>query len=66
MFHLTWQRSSFTKANGGNTCIELAADTEELRHLRESDDPSAVLTITATQLRSFLLSAKAGDFDHHA
>ncbi|MFD4660328.1 DUF397 domain-containing protein [Kitasatospora sp. NPDC058444] len=63
MSHLAWQKSSFSNADGGSTCVELATGEGGIRHLRESDDPSVILTTSTTQLRTFLLGAKAGEFD---
>ncbi|MFE4357057.1 MULTISPECIES: DUF397 domain-containing protein [unclassified Kitasatospora] len=64
MSHLAWQKSSFSNADGGSTCVELAAEGNDVRFLRESDDPSVIVTTTTTKLRAFLLGAKAGEFDH--
>ncbi|MFE4977012.1 DUF397 domain-containing protein [Kitasatospora sp. NPDC056651] len=66
MSQLTWQKSSFSDADGGSTCIELATGGNDVRHLRESDDPSVIVTTSTAKLRAFLLGAKAGDFDHLA
>ncbi|MFI9331648.1 DUF397 domain-containing protein [Kitasatospora sp. NPDC052868] len=63
MRQLEWQKSSFSDAEGGSTCIELAVGGD-LRHLRESDDPDVVVVTDAARLRAFLLAAKAGEFDH--
>ncbi|MET8544574.1 DUF397 domain-containing protein [Kitasatospora sp. NPDC004799] len=64
MSHLAWQKSSFSDADGGSTCVELATGGQDVRHLRESDDPSVILTTSTTQLHAFLLAAQAGEFDH--
>ncbi|MFJ7276597.1 DUF397 domain-containing protein [Kitasatospora sp. NPDC098663] len=64
MSDLAWQKSSFSDADGGSTCLELAAGVDSLRHLRESDDPAIIVTTTAAKLRAFILGAKAGEFDH--
>ncbi|MFG2906446.1 DUF397 domain-containing protein [Kitasatospora sp. NPDC048286] len=64
MSHLAWQKSSFSDADGGSTCVELATGGADDRHLRESDDPSVVITTSAAKLRAFLRGAKAGEFDH--
>lgn len=47
-----WQKSSFSSA--GNNCLELAATPDHTIHLRESDDPTTVLTTTPTRLRALL------------
>ncbi|MFJ2191492.1 DUF397 domain-containing protein [Kitasatospora sp. NPDC087861] len=64
MSNFSWQKSSYSNAEGGNNCLELAASADDIRHLRESDDPSIIVTTTATKLRAFILGAKAGEFDH--
>ncbi|MFF2748754.1 DUF397 domain-containing protein [Kitasatospora sp. NPDC058048] len=64
MSELSWQKSSFTNADGGSTCVELATGGHDIRHLRESDDPSVILTTSTAQLRAFVLGAQAGEFDH--
>lgn len=64
MSHLSWQKSSYSDAQGADNCLELAAGAGELRHLRESDDPDVIVTTTADKLRAFLLGVKDGEFDH--
>ncbi|MFI9331649.1 DUF397 domain-containing protein [Kitasatospora sp. NPDC052868] len=64
MFHLSWQKSSFSGADGADNCLELASGAGDLCHLRESDEPDVVVTTSAAKLRTFLLAAKAGEFDH--
>ncbi|MFJ3791877.1 DUF397 domain-containing protein [Kitasatospora sp. NPDC090091] len=64
MLHLSWQKSSFSGAEGADNCLELASGVGDLRHLRESDDPDVIVTTTAARLRAFILGAKAGEFDH--
>ncbi|MFJ8471995.1 DUF397 domain-containing protein [Kitasatospora sp. NPDC094011] len=66
MPELSWQKSSFSGGDAGNSCLELAIGADPIRHLRESDEPDTVITTTVTKLRSFLLGAKAGEFDHLA
>ncbi|MFE4515633.1 DUF397 domain-containing protein [Kitasatospora sp. NPDC056783] len=63
MSHLAWQKSSYSDAEGADNCLELAQGAEDLRHVRESDDPSLVIITTTAKLRAFLLGAKAGEFD---
>ncbi|MEC4018481.1 DUF397 domain-containing protein [Streptomyces sp. H27-D2] len=62
MASLRWQKSSFSSGDAAN-CLELAVGTG-ITHLRESDDPSRVVTTTPAALRAFLRAAKAGEFDH--
>ncbi|MER7669430.1 DUF397 domain-containing protein [Kitasatospora sp. NPDC096128] len=66
MPELSWQKSSFSGGDDGNNCLELATGIDGLRHVRESDDPSLVITTTTAKLYAFLLGAKAGEFDHLA
>ncbi|MFJ6775418.1 DUF397 domain-containing protein [Kitasatospora sp. NPDC091257] len=66
MSHPSWQKSSYSNAEGGNNCLELAAGTGGLCHLRESDAPETIIATTTVGLRAFLLGAKAGEFDHLA
>ncbi|MFJ9692840.1 DUF397 domain-containing protein [Kitasatospora sp. NPDC101183] len=66
MSGLHWQKSSFSGSNAGGNCMELAVDTEGVRHLRESDEPGIVITTATHQLRDLILSAKAGELDSHA
>ncbi|MFB7612703.1 DUF397 domain-containing protein [Kitasatospora sp. NPDC056181] len=64
MQQLSWQKSSYSDAEGGNNCLEVAPGTGDIRHLRESDAPDVIVTTTAARLRAFILGAKAGEFDH--
>ncbi|MBD0675247.1 DUF397 domain-containing protein [Streptomyces sp. CBMA156] len=64
MSELHWQKSSFSGSHEGSSCVELAAGAADVRHLRESDDPSVTISTSTAKLRAFLLSAKAGEFDH--
>ncbi|MFF2748753.1 DUF397 domain-containing protein [Kitasatospora sp. NPDC058048] len=64
MSHLVWQKSSYSDAEGADNCLELAQGNGDHRHVRESDNPSVVLTTTAAKLRTFILGARAGEFDH--
>ncbi|MFD7449029.1 DUF397 domain-containing protein [Kitasatospora sp. NPDC059827] len=66
MSELRWQKSSFSDTDDGSHCVELARGEGDLRYVRESDDPSLILTTSATKLRTLLLGAKAGEFDHLA
>jgi hypothetical protein len=56
-----WQKSSY--CGEGANCLNVAAAPDGTVRIRESDDPCRVLTSTVTQLRSFLLAVKAGEFD---
>ncbi|MFE7639118.1 MULTISPECIES: DUF397 domain-containing protein [unclassified Kitasatospora] len=61
MEQLNWQKSSFSGTN--TNCLEIASDGE-LVYLRESDDPTRIVTTTRPKLAIWLHSAKAGEFDH--
>lgn len=56
-----WTKSSFSE-DGGNNCIELAADPDHIR-LRESTAPGVTLTTTPDRLRDFLQEVKSGRYD---
>ncbi|MFF8968910.1 DUF397 domain-containing protein [Streptomyces sp. NPDC014995] len=55
-----WQKSSFSGSGDGNNCLELAS-TPTTTHLRESDDPTTVLTTTRTPLTHLLDALRGGD-----
>ncbi|MEV0637054.1 DUF397 domain-containing protein [Streptomyces sp. NPDC050619] len=59
MPQLTWQKSSFSSGGEGN-CVELAASTSSLIHLRESDHPHQLATTTPHALANLLHAVKAG------
>ncbi|MFE4977772.1 DUF397 domain-containing protein [Kitasatospora sp. NPDC056651] len=63
MRQLNWQKSSFSGEEAN--CVEIAS-ADELVHIRESDDPTHVVTTTRPTLRAWIRAAKAGDFDHFA
>ena len=48
-----WRKSSYSGEGDGNDCVELASTPTTL-HLRESDDPTTVLTTTHTPLTHLL------------
>ncbi|MGW0945846.1 DUF397 domain-containing protein [Streptomyces sp. NPDC002623] len=54
-----WQKSSFSGFGDGNNCLELTATPTTL-HLRESQDPTTVLTTTVSPLSSLLAGIRAG------
>ncbi|MFE2185229.1 DUF397 domain-containing protein [Streptomyces sp. NPDC059455] len=58
--NIAWRKSSYS-ADAGN-CLNVAADGNGIA-LRESDDPSVILTTTPAALRAFIHGAKAGVFD---
>ncbi|MET8704477.1 MULTISPECIES: DUF397 domain-containing protein [unclassified Kitasatospora] len=61
MEQFNWQKSTFS--GDAAECVEIASAGNAI-HIRESDDPAAVLTITKANLAAWLQSAKAGEFDH--
>ncbi|MFF2074759.1 DUF397 domain-containing protein [Kitasatospora sp. NPDC058162] len=61
MEQLNWQKSSFSGTN--TNCLEIASDSD-LVYLRESDDPTTVVTTTRAKLHAWINGAKAGEFDH--
>ncbi|MER6161074.1 DUF397 domain-containing protein [Streptomyces sp. NPDC001868] len=56
---LRWQKSSFSGADAGDTCVELAPASAAI-HIRESDTPTTHLTTTPTPLHALLATLKAG------
>ncbi|GAA1951363.1 DUF397 domain-containing protein [Kitasatospora viridis] len=58
-----WQKSTFSQGNNGN-CIEVADAGNGMIVMRESDDPSVIVTTTQAKLDAFIKGAKAGEFDH--
>ncbi|GAA3724349.1 DUF397 domain-containing protein [Streptomyces tremellae] len=59
---LDWQKS--THSAEANSCIYLASAPDGTVKLRESDDPTTIVTTTPAKLRAFILGVKAGEFDH--
>jgi hypothetical protein len=60
---LNWHKSSFSGGGEGNACVELAASTDGRIHLRESDDPTLILTTTPARLNAFIRAVKSGDLE---
>lgn len=60
-----WQKSSFSGGGDGNNCLELAS-TPTTTHLRESDDPTTVLTTTRTPVTHLLHAIRSGDLPSRA
>jgi hypothetical protein len=50
---LDWQKSSFSGGAEGD-CVNVAATPDGTLHLRESDDPTTVLSATPGQLAALL------------
>ncbi|WP_435611765.1 DUF397 domain-containing protein [Streptomyces sp. bgisy159] len=60
---IKWQKSSFS-GGGGENCVELAVAEGGVIKVRESDDPSVVVTTSRDKLAAFIAGVKAGEFDH--
>ncbi|WOX11081.1 DUF397 domain-containing protein [Streptomyces sp. N50] len=50
---IQWQKSTFSSGSDGANCVEVAASEGELL-LRESDDPTRILSVTSTSLAGLL------------
>ncbi len=50
---IQWQKSSFSGGGDGNECVELALNHGVLL-LRESDDPTRILSVASTGLAELL------------
>ncbi|MFJ9841964.1 DUF397 domain-containing protein [Kitasatospora sp. NPDC101155] len=61
MDQLNWQRSSFSGEQ--TNCLEIASEGEFV-YIRESDNPTHIVTTTRTKLNAWILGAKDGEFDH--
>ncbi|WP_171171137.1 DUF397 domain-containing protein [Streptomyces sp. I05A-00742] len=55
-----WRKSSFSSGIGSQDCVEVARVGPGTLHLRESDRPETVLTLTPASLRSLLSQARSG------
>jgi hypothetical protein len=54
-----WQKSSFSGPGDGNECVEVATGGNQLM-LRESDEPSHVLSATPAGLAALIHHVKSG------
>jgi Domain of unknown function (DUF397). len=54
-----WQKSSYSGPGDGDSCVELASTPATL-HLRESDDPATVLSITPASVGHLLKAIRTG------
>ncbi|MGW1087903.1 DUF397 domain-containing protein [Streptomyces sp. NPDC002596] len=63
---LTWVRAAPEGEDGPGPWIEIAFGPDGLVHLRETDDPSTVVTTTRTKWEAFTKGVMAGEFDHFA
>jgi Domain of unknown function (DUF397) len=62
----TWQKSSFSGSGEDDNCVELGVFPAGGTHLRESETPGTILTLTPHRLAGLIRTVKAGDLDHHA
>jgi hypothetical protein len=61
---LTWRKSTFSGANGGD-CVELA-DSEVGVLVRNSKHPElGALPFTRSEIHAFIAGCKAGEFDNY-
>jgi hypothetical protein len=59
--NLTWRKSSYTSANGGN-CVEVAQFPAASIGVRDSKNPDGPkLVISAGEWRAFIAGIKAGE-----
>ncbi|RKT06149.1 uncharacterized protein DUF397 [Streptomyces sp. 3211.6] len=58
---IPWQKSSKSADTGD--CLEAAAHHGQIL-IRESDDPTQIVTTTPAKLAAFIEGVKAGEFDH--
>ena len=59
--HLTWRKSSYTSANGGN-CVEVAQFPDAAIGVRDSKDPDGPkLLFSSGEWRAFITGIKAGE-----
>ncbi|MEU8569284.1 DUF397 domain-containing protein [Streptomyces pathocidini] len=62
MSTIQWQKSSFSGGNQNTACVEVGTSPAGL-HLRESDDPEAILTTTPGRLAALIRGIKSGAYD---
>lgn len=62
---LHWQKSSFSGADSGDDCVELATTcpASTAIHLRESDHPTTRLTTSPAPLHALLTALRADRFE---
>jgi hypothetical protein len=63
---LTWVRAAPEGEDGPGPWIEIAFGPDGLVHLRETGDPSTIVTTTRTKWEAFTKGVTAGEFDHFA
>ncbi|WP_416984333.1 DUF397 domain-containing protein [Streptomyces sp. T028] len=57
---IQWRKSSYSDQSGN--CLELAVVDGGVL-VRESDEPSVIVSTSRAKLAAFLAGAKAGEFD---
>jgi hypothetical protein len=61
MSDIQWQSSSFC-GGGGNNCVEMRSRPGAVQ-IRESEEPTTVVTTTPARLRALVHSIKRGTLD---
>ncbi|MFJ8004575.1 DUF397 domain-containing protein [Streptomyces fagopyri] len=59
-----WTRAAPDDATGPGPWIEIAFGEDDLVHIRETSDPTNVVTTTRRKWDAFVLGVRAGEFDH--
>ncbi|SCF94284.1 DUF397 domain-containing protein [Streptomyces sp. Ncost-T10-10d] len=63
---LTWTRAAPEGEEGPGPWIEIAFGPDELVYLRETGDPTTIVTTTQAKWDAFTKGVLAGEFDHFA
>jgi hypothetical protein len=61
---LDWVRAAPDDATGPGPWIELAFGADDLVYIRETSDPTNIVTTTQRKWDAFVLGVQAGEFDH--
>ncbi|MFD5631418.1 DUF397 domain-containing protein [Streptomyces sp. NPDC127072] len=61
---LEWTRAAPDDETGPGPWIELAFGDEALVYIRETGDPTNIVTTTQEKWDAFVLGVQAGEFDH--
>lgn len=60
--HVTWRKSSYSGANGGN-CVEVAQFPDPAVAVRDSKDPQGPwLVLAPHEWQAFIAGVKSGEF----
>lgn len=57
-----WQKSSYSSGGERENCVELGRGPSTI-HIRESDAPAIILTLTPHRLAALIRTVKAGTLD---